>query len=364
MSAYSVAGRVNDASRIDSYLSDTMALPVRPSAVLALSLSAALVSAAPLAAPLAAQSAGQSAPASAPTLTLAEVRALVEAHLIVSAIHDSSDNTAAQQKNKTKEAQLELQQKKREMITAALAKQGMADSVFSKRRYLVSSNATLRAQFDSILSVVTGAPLPGIVAAAPLAPGAVAASSLPPGLVGTHLGHVVSSFMDTPDKSGFLPMALAEAKIAAQHAAFAARTPDNLQAMQLHAGHVIHAIDPTQAPSGPGKGFGMKRAAGGIAQHVELAAKEPTASANVKMHATHVATAARSAMARGDQAIAIAKQIQAAVALVSQLVSLCDQLIAGADNNADGRIGWADGEGGLQQSQDHLGLLLAGEKKP
>ena len=347
-----------------------MALPVRPSSVLALTFSAALVSAAAFTAPLAAQSAGQSAPAVAPTLTLAEVRALVEAHLIVSAIHDSSDNKAAQQKNKTKEAQLELQHKKREMITEALATKGMADSVFSKRRFMVSSNATLRSQFDSILSVVTGAPLPGVMAAAPLAPGAVAASSLPPGLVGTHLGHVVSSFMDTPDKSGFLPMALVEAKIAAQHAAFAARTPDNLQSMQTHAGHVIHAIDPTQAPSGPGKGFGMKRAAGGIAQHVELAAKEPAASANVKTHATHIATAARSAMTRADQAIAIARQIQAATtaaaaaALMAQLVSICDQFIAGSDNDADGRIGWGDGEGGLQQAQSHIGLLLAGEKKP
>lgn len=318
--------------------------------------------------PLAAQS--TSSPPATPTLTLVELRALVNAHLIVSAIHDSSDNKAAQQRNKTKEAQLELQQKKREMITEALAKQGMADSVFSRRRFMVSSNATLRAQFDSILADVTGAPLPGVIAAAPLAPGAVAASSLPPGLVGTHLGHVVSSFMDTPDKSGFLPMALAEARIAAQHAAFSARTPDNLPSMQTHAGHVIHAIDPTQAPSGPGKGFGMKRAAGGIAQHVELAAKEPTASANVKSHAVHVATAARSAMARGDQAIAIAKQIQAATtaaaaaSLVSQLVSICEQLVAGSDNNADGRIGWGDGEGALQQAQDHIGLLLAGEKKP
>lgn len=359
-------GRVNDASSFDSNHPDTMAHPVRPSTLLALTLTASLASLSIGATPLAAQG----APSPAPTLTLAEVRMLVEAHLVVSAIHDSSDNKAAQQKNKTREAQLELQQKKREMITEALAKKGMADSVFSKRRFLVSSNATLRAQFDSILADVTGAPLPGVVAAAPLAPGAVAASSLPPGLVGTHLGHVVSSFMDTPDKSGFLPMALVEAKIAAQHAAFAMRTPDNLASMQTHAGHVIHAIDPTRAPSGPGKGFGLKRAAGGIAQHVELAAKEPTASANVKSHAVHVATAARSAMSRGDQAIAMAKQIQAATtaaaaaALVSQLVSLCEQLIAGSDNNADGRIGWGDGEGALQQAQDHMGLLLAGEKKP
>lgn len=355
---------------IASYLTDIMAIPVRPLPVLALTLAAALTAAAPLGAQSTPPAAASPAPASAPSLTLAQVRALVEAHLLVSAIHDSSDNRAAEQKNKTKEAQLELQRKKREMISAALASKGMADSVFSKQRFMVSSNASLRQQFDSILAVVTGAPLPGIMAAAPLAPGAVAASSLPAGLVGTHLGHVVSSFMDTPDKSGFLPMALVEAKIAAQHAAFAARTPTNLQSMQTHAAHVIHAIDPTQAQSGPGKGFGMKRASGGIAQHVELAAKETGASPNVKTHATHVAAAARSAMARGDQAIAIAKQIMAATtadaaaALVAQLVSICDQFIAGSDVNADGRIGWGDGEGGLQQAQDHLGLLLAGEKKP
>ncbi len=353
---------------LDSYLPDTMAFPVRPSAVVTLTLSAAFVSAVTLVTPLVSPLAAQSAPPQA--LTLAEMRALVEAHLTISAIHDSADNTAAQQKNKTKEAQERLSVAKRKAVAEALAKKGMVDSVYSRRRYMVSSNAPMRAQFDSILASMTGAPLPGVVAAAPLAPGAVAASALPAGLVGTHIGHVVTSFMDTPDKSGFLPMALAEAKIAAQHAAFAARTPDNLQSMQTHAGHVIHAIDPTQAPSGPGKGFGMKRAAGGVAQHVELAAKETAASANVKTHATHIAVAARSAMARGDQVIAIAKQIQAATtaaaaaSLVTQLVSLCDQLIAGSDNNADGRIGWGDGEGALQQAQDHITLLLAGEKKP
>ena len=59
-------------------------------------------------------------------LTLAEVRALVEAHLIVSAIHDSSDNKAAQQKNKTKEAQLELQQKKRAVFEGTVGRDSAA----------------------------------------------------------------------------------------------------------------------------------------------------------------------------------------------------------------------------------------------
>jgi hypothetical protein len=49
--------------------------------------------------------------------------------------------------------------------------------------------------------------------------------------------------------------------------------------------------------------------------------------------------------------------------LVSQLVSLCGQLTAGVDANADGRIGWDAQEGGLQQAQQHLLLMVNGERK-
>jgi hypothetical protein len=133
---------------------------------------------------------------------------------------------------------------------------------------------------------------------------------------------------------------------------------------------VIHALDPTIVTSGPGQGYGLKKAATGVAAHIELAAKAPGASPNVVMHSTHVATAARSAATRADQIIELARQVQAATAaeaaakLMNQIASLCDQLTAGADVNGDGRIGWADGEGGLQQAQEHVTLMLAGEKLP
>ena len=39
--------------------------------------------------------------------------------------------------------------------------------------------------------------------------------------------------------------AMAEARVAVQHAGLAARNPANLDAMKLHAGHVINAVDPT-----------------------------------------------------------------------------------------------------------------------
>ena len=112
----------------------------------------------------------------------------------------------------------------------------------------------------------------------------------------------------------------------------------------------------------------MKKAAQGIATHIELAAKAPGASKNVMMHAEHIAAAARNSVQRSDQIVALAKQIQAATtaadaaALVNQLVSLTNELVAGKDVNADGRVGVERGEGGLQQCDEHIKLLLAGEK--
>lgn len=315
------------------------------------------------------QSGGRSsaAPSRAP-LTLADIRLLAETHLAVTAVHDSADALSAQTRNKTTEAQHELATKKREQFIAVLKTKGLDEDEYLRRRFLISTNSEYRAQFDSVVARMTGAPLPGRVAA-PVVRGFVAASALPAGMVGTHIGHVTTSFVDTPDKTGFLPLAFAEAQVASQHATLATRTPTDLAAMQLHAGHVLHALDPKIERTGPGKGFGFVRAAGGVAQHIELAAKEPQASANVKSHAQHVATASRSAMKRAEQAINLAKKIReatdakVAADLTTQLASITGQLVAGMDSNADGRIGWDKDEGGLQQVDEHIKLLLAGEKK-
>jgi hypothetical protein len=138
--------------------------------------------------------------------------------------------------------------------------------------------------------------------------------------------------------------------------------------MKLHAGHVINALDPTIVPTGPGLGYGLKKAAAGAATHIELAAKAPGASPNVQMHAAHIAQAARNTVTRADSVIAIAKQVQAATsapdaaALVSRMASMSEQLMAGFDANGDGRV--TPDEGGLQLAQDHVKMLVAGEKKP
>lgn len=311
-------------------------------------------------------STGTGGASSPPSAT--DVRLLAEMHVTLSAVHDSADARAAQAKNKTPDAQAELAKLKREAIAKVIKDKGLTDEQYQRLRYVVSTNADLRAQFDSIVGKLTGAPVPGRVVAASAA-GFVPAAQLPAGLVGTHIGHVATSYVDTPEKSGLLVMAFAEASVASQHALLATRTPTDLAAMKMHAGHVLHALDPALQATGPGKGFGLRKASGGVAQHIELAAKEPTASGGVKIHATHIAAAARGTLTRLDQAVALVKQIQdateakAAASLLQQLVSVCNQLTNGADTNADGRVDWGNGEGGLQQADEHLKLLLAGERR-
>ena len=75
-----------------------------------------------------------------------------------------------------------------------------------------------------------------------------------------HIGHVMDKWNDTPDMAGLLPAAIAEARIAAAHAGFAARDLSDLDAMKLHAAHVLHAVDPSQIEGGPGPG--LRRAPG------------------------------------------------------------------------------------------------------
>lgn len=182
-----------------------------------------------------------------------------------------------------------------------------------------------------------------------------------------HIGHVLDSFMNTPEKKGLLPTAQAEAAIAATHAALGAKATDNLNAMKLHAGHVIHAVDPSVEATGPGLGYGVKRAATGVAQHVTLAAGTAGASANIKTHATHVAAAATAVAQRADEIVALAQRIRAAATpadaapLAAQLATLCQQLVTGVDTNKDGTIGWQTPEGGLQHAQQHMDLLKKGE---
>lgn len=182
-----------------------------------------------------------------------------------------------------------------------------------------------------------------------------------------HLGHVAEEWRDTPDGKGFLPTAVAEAEVAAQHATFAARDLDDLEGMKRHAEHVLHAVDAERAHHGPGHGYGVKRAAEGLITHLQMAMEHEESTGNIRTHGMHVVTSTRNTLDRVERIAALVEEIQAAgtaaeaAPLVQELQQVSEQLLAGEDAAGDGQVSWQEGEGGLAQAEQHMELLLRGE---
>ena len=181
-----------------------------------------------------------------------------------------------------------------------------------------------------------------------------------------HIGHVMKSWSQTPDGAGLLAAAMADAETARAHAGYALGDPEDLAAMKMHAGHVLQAVAPEGAVQ-VGSGFGVARAAQGVATHIGLAAKAEGASDNVKLHAAHVASCAQNTLARVAAIRERVAQIEAADSAAAarpyaeQMLALTQALIDGVDANGDGNIGWQEGEGGLAVAKLHMGLMMAGE---
>jgi hypothetical protein len=165
-----------------------------------------------------------------------------------------------------------------------------------------------------------------------------------------HIGHVMTNWRDTPGTRGFLPVAVDEARVAVLHAALAARG-SSLEDIKLHAGHVLHALDPGVEPKGPGAGYGVKKAAAGALQHLDFAARAGGATASVAQYAAKLSPALSNVLQWVDQAIATAESIRtatdaaeaagAATALAAMTLRISDE--------------------GLQPAQTDMGLLLKAE---
>lgn len=138
----------------------------------------------------------------------------------------------------------------------------------------------------------------------------IVVSRIEPPLVHAHIGHVMTAWRDTPGQVGLLTIAQSDTRIAAAHVLLLAKagSPED---MKLHAGHILHALDPALEKAGPASGYGAKRAATGAMQHVGFTAAVENASAGVKSGATSVTASLTSAIAAIDRGIAAAQKIRA-----------------------------------------------------
>ena len=178
----------------------------------------------------------------------------------------------------------------------------------------------------------------------------IAISRIEPPLVHAHIGHVMTAWRDTPGAVGLLTVAVSDARVAAAHALLTSKSTENLADMKLHAGHVLHALEPTLEAKGPASGYGTKKAAAGALQHVGFAAGVEGASPTVKGHATVVSAKLNDTMATIDQAIAAAQKVRAATS-VGDASAASGELLALTTQIGDG----------LQQAQQEMRMMMKAE---
>jgi len=147
-----------------------------------------------------------------------------------------------------------------------------------------------------------------------------------------HIRHLDYQWASAPNQTGLAIGTLKQAQLASQHANFAldALKAGDLATAKMHTEHVVNIIEGSKGPNfgdlngdgkteNPGDGFGLLEYAKGTAQHAGFAAGTPDASANVKLHSPHVVDTANNvvtwATQARDKALAVIKAPDAATAL-------------------------------------------------
>lgn len=182
-----------------------------------------------------------------------------------------------------------------------------------------------------------------------------------------HIGHVMSAINGTPGSVGLLTILSEEADIAARHAGLAVADLSSLDSIQLHVRHVRHAVDPTTEAKGPGKGYGVLKAAEGVETHIHLAAHSSGTTEKIQLHATHVAASARDvvtwckAILAESEKVSKATTAEQAAPSARRIEELTRFMLNGTDANGDGRVSWEPGEGGIAQVRQHMEIMTGND---
>lgn len=178
-----------------------------------------------------------------------------------------------------------------------------------------------------------------------------------------HLGHVMKSMNGPPDRVGLLEILEAETAVALQHAELMVSDPADLDSMKRHAAHVGHALDPSSQEKGPGKGYGLEKAASWVDKKSKLMTRSEGATEAMNTHSVHISASAanvvgwaKAALAEVEK-IAAAETAEVAAASAKRLHELVSFIESGTDADGDGRVGWQEGEGGVAQVRQHLEIL-------
>jgi len=182
-----------------------------------------------------------------------------------------------------------------------------------------------------------------------------------------HIEQLMTAYTGTPGDLGLIPVGLAEAVIAAEHAELAAADSTTLEEIKREVGYVLHALDPYVMSVGFGVGYGVRAAVREAEPHMALLVQTEGTSENVAFHAMRALASLMNVAPWVDEAVSLGERIRSAASmseaapLVARLERLCHSILRGVDADRDGRVSWRAGEGGLRQVSWHMTLMQRGE---
>ncbi len=202
---------------------------------------------------------------------------------------------------------------------------------------------------DALTEILITSPdgIPGMKPAMPFEPGGAAATAEADG-----------------DHSSLLDGALAEAKIAQQHAGLAAGST-SIGGVHSHAEHTINILNGTQidyngdgSGQNPGRGYGIAYFTDRIRDKLSAVANAPSASMLVQSQVELIGVCIDNVQNWMGQVVDLETQFINASDLdsihdqLAQSTQLTDAIINGIDLNQNGRVEPFEGECGLQQIKD------------
>ncbi len=184
---------------------------------------------------------------------------------------------------------------------------------------------------------------------------------------------ILWSAPDTPANQGLLYTAMAESEVASQYAGRALARRDDPGQVRSAIGEVLYAIDPEQAPpweaksagivaGWAGRGYGVKRTVGGMAERLRDKSRAPSASPALAEYGPQAAGCADNTLGRADQ-VAVLGQQALGGAPGAEMESLLEQL-EGLANELNRGVGAThEQECGLEQAKRYLDQVGPGAQQ-
>jgi hypothetical protein len=197
-----------------------------------------------------------------------------------------------------------------------------------------------------------------------------------PGPPMVHIRHLTSRFEETPNQTPLAIGLLSQAALAADHANLAklALNANDFAGVKLHLEHVVNIIEGEKGQNfgdlngdekrdNPGDGFGLLNYARVASEHAQFAADAAPRDETIGLHAGHVKVSTQNVTTWTTQARDLALQgskaanIGATRGPIEQIADLLAGSLEGRDSNKDGKVDPIPGEGAARTAYNHSQLM-------